>query len=1024
LLQIHNGQGSTLLKKGSIPANNQTMTSIDFVLKAPEGLAFALNISMGLQAHLVVNLEFTLDGVADATRTQPVCGIFFQIRSFWFLLIRSMLQDDATNDAYVTVRFDGLTDLQFNPLSFDQSRTYTLVFFFVFCFYNTNFLISFGSSQSDPRTQIDLDAGIVVLSGSTILVGSSFLTTAIRLRLHFPSGRHMSSNIRRAVGSNLVLLATPGSNLFAETVITLGAEEDFAALSDFFSVRDVFPPVWSGCPDNQFVTLSDNSATVQVVWDEPSVSDSSGILTQSVTHEPGSLFGFTEFNLGIMQVSYSATDVFGNVGLCVFNVTVYDDMLPTATCPPDITLTLDPFTNETSLSNFTATNMMDNSGVTRFRCETLAENKKFGIGSYTIASAVFDGTNTNFVSCNTVLTVEDKTEPTFNYDCIATTWIVKSEHAGTLVNTSWALDGYKEGRPLGLLDNVGIRNVVYKPEPNKVLLAPGTYTNFIEAFDTSGNKKTCAYTLVVYVASSSVSAASSSSSNTAVIAGVVSAAGAIIFFILVLVLLARRRRMMQRPQDFNDILALMDDIVDDDGKTKVKPREINRDSLKIVAVLGKGNFGEVSKGYLQESRHIPSYLVAVKILHSLEATHVEKNGLLEEAALMAQFSHPHVVQLIGVMTAGDPIMVVLEYCEFGSLSSYLQKTSATETQKLILAGDCAEGLQYLHKKGCIHRDIAARNVLLNSELRAKISDFGMSRGAKENSDYYHSKGGALPVRWTAPEALDSRKFSAATDCWAYGILLYELWTNAATPYKDWGNPKVWMEVQNGYRLPCPEGCKTTIHAIMLQCWDVEPKKRPLFQRMAFFFRTNASPAENAYAARRTNEINSSGNTSVGGAVTSASSAFTTIDEINDAYVGLVREDGTQIAAADEFYASPHTPEPPRKHSVSAITQLAERFEARAEEAIPRYESTVTVGSTDPLVKVTTYDLATETPAEPKKRVFELMGFEAFEVLDEETSSARLETLRRSDYSNIPSTPTPPTPTMPVATSGATMNPYM
>jgi hypothetical protein len=107
----------------------------------------------------------------------------------------------------------------------------------------------------------------------------------------------------------------------------------------------------------------------------------------------------------------------------------------------------------------------------------------------------------------------------------------------------------------------------------------------------------------------------------------------------------------------------------------------------------------------------------------------------------------------------------------------------------------------------------------------------MSRGAKENSDYYHSKGGALPVRWTAPEALDSRKFSAATDCWAYGILLYVLWTNAVTPYKDWGNPKVWMEVQNGYRLPTtmPRGLQTSHpcdHGAMLGCGAKETPRVP------------------------------------------------------------------------------------------------------------------------------------------------------------------------------------------------------
>ncbi len=203
--------------------------------------------------------------------------------------------------------------------------------------------------------------------------------------------------------------------------------------------------------------------------------------------------------------------------------------------------------------------------------------------------------------------------------------------------------------------------------------------------------------------------------------------------------------------------------------------------------------------------------------------------------------------------------MVLEYCEYGALDGYLKKHDVPEATKILIAGDCAEGLMYLTERGYLHRDVAARNVLLNSEYRAKISDFGLSRESAEDT-YYISRGGALPVRWTAPEvrraerlsvewlllyvivcrfsiwllgkfgsiirtlrfflvsysqALENKKFSAASDVWAYGVLLYEIWTKAETPYKGMNNNKVWVEVTNGYRLPCPEGCDPEIHARML-----------------------------------------------------------------------------------------------------------------------------------------------------------------------------------------------------------------
>ena len=105
--------------------------------------------------------------------------------------------------------------------------------------------------------------------------------------------------------------------------------------------------------------------------------------------------------------------------------------------------------------------------------------------------------------------------------------------------------------------------------------------------------------------------------------------------------------------------------------------------------------------------------------------------------------------------------------------------------------------------GFIYRDLAARNVLVSSELRCKISDFGMSREAEE-SDYYQSRGGVLPVRWCSPEVLEHRKFSTRSDMWASGVLLYEIWTKGATPYGNWSNAMVWTNVTAGARLPSPK----------------------------------------------------------------------------------------------------------------------------------------------------------------------------------------------------------------------------
>ena len=151
--------------------------------------------------------------------------------------------------------------------------------------------------------------------------------------------------------------------------------------------------------------------------------------------------------------------------------------------------------------------------------------------------------------------------------------------------------------------------------------------------------------------------------------------------------------------------------------------------------IGQGNFGVVSKALLSELPGQPGYLVAVKVLQDFDSN--ARSDLLREAAIMAQFQHHCVVGLVGVVTVDVPVMVVLEYCENGSLHKYLNESQLSLHEQLQLATDCVQGLSYLSSRKFVHRDIAARNVLLDSEHRAKIGDFGMSRDLV-GSTYYRA----------------------------------------------------------------------------------------------------------------------------------------------------------------------------------------------------------------------------------------------------------------------------------------------
>ena len=320
----------------------------------------------------------------------------------------------------------------------------------------------------------------------------------------------------------------------------------------------------------------------------------------------------------------------------------------------------------------------------------------------------------------------------------------------------------------------------------------------------------------------------------------------LILLVLFLLFLRERRKNAQHPHNFEEMLAALRDFQADQDERRV-PREIKRDKIKLLDMIGSGNFGQVHKGLLDEIPGTPGYIVAVKLLKvGVDGADAERGSMLREAALTAQFSNEFVIGLVGVVTLGEPLLVLLEYCEHGALQHHLQKSATlTNQQRYQFTADCAEGMAYLAKHNFVHRDLAARNVLLNSEYRCKIADFGLSREIVD-SNYYQSKGGQLPVRWTATEALEEHKFSSQSDVWSFGIMMYEIWTKAETPYKEMSNQKVWTEVMAGYRLKQPFGCPDEAYELMRSCWVV-CGHRPEFEELKRALRRMASvePKEDA-----------------------------------------------------------------------------------------------------------------------------------------------------------------------------------
>ncbi len=198
--------------------------------------------------------------------------------------------------------------------------------------------------------------------------------------------------------------------------------------------------------------------------------------------------------------------------------------------------------------------------------------------------------------------------------------------------------------------------------------------------------------------------------------------------------------------------------------------------FKILKELGTGSFGEV----LLVQHNKTNALYALKVIDKRQLLkEAERNDLIREVEIMYKIHHPNIVKLYGHFEDNTYCYLLMEYIEGGELYSYIQeeegKSKLSTEQIASIVRDVISAIYYLHNMNppIIHRDIKPENILVNSNMKAKLTDFGWSTYIKPG-DVRNSICGT-PV-YMAPEMINRTGHDEKVDIWCVGVLLFELLT--------------------------------------------------------------------------------------------------------------------------------------------------------------------------------------------------------------------------------------------------------
>ncbi|CAL7946572.1 unnamed protein product [Xylocopa violacea] len=274
---------------------------------------------------------------------------------------------------------------------------------------------------------------------------------------------------------------------------------------------------------------------------------------------------------------------------------------------------------------------------------------------------------------------------------------------------------------------------------------------------------------------------------------------------------------------------------------------VSRANLKELKPLGRGEFGEIYATKYQADGDKETLVMVKSLINTKDETALQE--FKRHLDLLHKLNHENVVKLIGLCREEEPDYMILEYTDWGDLKQFLiasrkdNNTSPSHESKpprapqlsvaqiLSLSNQAAKGLKHLADNRLVHKDIAARNCLIASNLTIKISLPCMTKEPYQQ-EYTKHRNQVIPLRWLPYEAVYEDEYSTKSDVYSFSCLVWEMFHQAELPFIKMNDESVLAALKTQTLAWKPhKAAPPALQELQAQCWANDPRERPTFDEV-------------------------------------------------------------------------------------------------------------------------------------------------------------------------------------------------